>query len=175
MCKFSNKYNIKINNTDNIINLLSNFEGIKQHNMLNKLELYFIENTIDIDKKSKFSDITNYAIIIMDDNKNEVQLYDKKIYKSSLDDILNASKLLLIFGYEVLFSIKKVIHKFKFNDINFYVQYINNRNYYLTFDNDTSENNINEIIDLFKYVLKLNLDNKLYFDIIQEEFEFSKK
>lgn len=175
MRKFSNKYNIKINTTDNIINLLSDFKGIKQKNKFNKSELYFVKNTINFNKEDRFNNISNYAIITKNDNKKEVKLYDKKFYQSSIDDILIASELLLLFDYEILFSIKKKIYKFKFNDINFYIQCINDKDYYLTFDDDTNENCINDIIYLFKYELKLNLDDRLYFDIVQNEFECSKK
>ena len=175
MSEFSKKYNIKINNTDNIIDILSNVEEIKFINKYNISELYFANNSINLNDIYKFEDIYNYAVIVKQNDKKEIRLYDEKTYTASLTDILTASELMLFFDYKVLFLINKSIYEFKNKNFNFYIQYVNDKDYYLTFDKGIKEEFVNQIIGLFKDKLNVELDDKLYLDILQNEFDLLKK
>lgn len=175
MCDFSDKYNIKINSTDNIVNVLSNFDGIIYTDNFNISELYFIKKTIDITKIENFNDITDYAVITKEGDKKYIKIYNKEIYQTTLDDILLVSKLLLLFDYEVLFSNVRDIYKYSYNNIKFYVQFINNKTYVLSFDKNTSKEYITTIINLFKHSLNIDLDVKFYFDIKEQLFLELKK
>lgn len=171
MPSFSKKYNIKINNKNSIIEDLSFCADIKKEKESKVAKLYFVNKNINLNKISNFKDINDYAIITSDDLKKEVKLNNGNVYTASLTDILTASKLLYIFGYEVLFSIKKTIYKYSYNTIIFYIQYIEDYGYYLTFDENLDEESINIVINLLKTKLNFVFDSNIYYEIEDDAFK----
>lgn len=174
MLSFSKKYNIKFNSTDNIFRILSNDKCIKIKDKFKKSELFFVKDTFNFNNTNNFKDIQNYIVISNERGKNQITLYDNQNYTASLNNVFAISKLLLLYGYEVVFSISTKIHEYSYKNIDFYIQYVNNKNYFLTFTDSLPTESVNTIIDLFKNKLNMNLDDKLYFDIIQEKFKCSK-
>ena len=175
MCNFSNKYSIKIDTNDNIIDLLNNSTEITSKDIFDKSELYFIKNTVDISKKEKFSDISNYIVITVDKEDRYIKLCGNKSYKAPLDDILSVSELLLLFDYEIIFSIVRKLYQYNYNNINFYIQVLRDKTFVLTFDKYIHEEKINNVICFFKDKLNINLNKELYFNITEQEFFKLKK
>ena len=175
MFDFSDKYNLKINSVDNIIDLISNFDEIVCKDEFKVSELYFINKNIDISKIENFNDISDYAVIVNNNDKKFVKLYNKDVYQAKLDDVLIISELLLMYEYEILFSITRKIHKYLYKNIEFYIEYINNKTFVLTFKENVNITNMHVIIDLFKCYFKIDLDNNMNFNIKEQLFLELKK
>ena len=168
---FSKKYNIKINNTDNIIERLSNIDSSFKCDKEHKSEIYFVDKSVDVSNIDKFSELNNYVLITNDNKIKQVILFiDNKKYITNLDDLVTTSQILFIFNYKILLSLSYDIYKFRVENIYFYIICLSNGKQYLTFDECIIDKEAIYIIDLLQYKFEILLDNNLYYDIIEEKF-----
>lgn len=170
MLELSKSYNIKLNeNLQTISEKLKKYE-IENCGIRKISELYFAKKGLEIKKIKKMSEIDEYLVIVSEDDKKEVRLYNENEYNASLENLAFGAELFYMLDYRILFGIKKRILSYKYNDILFYVQEVEDKNVFVSFSKEEPLENIMTVVNEISNVLNIDANNVKWENVEQIVF-----
>ena len=116
------------------------------------------------------SEIDEYLVIVSEDDKKEVRLYNENEYNASLENLAFGAELFYMLDYRILFGIKKRILSYKYNDILFYVQEVEDKNVFVSFSKEEPLENIMTVVNEISNVLNIDANNVKWENVEQIVF-----